>query len=255
VKVLMAVLLAMAAISSAIAGEELSPQEIVARAHERAGGASWLNAVSVHLKGSARFYRDGLADQATTADSYEMWRVYPRQTGPAHVANGKFRLDSRIGDRIMFQTSFDGERSYNQKGPLPEDEQRGASESGAFGFGAIRFALEDGYKLERLVDQTIDGHGCHIVRVIDPAGQVTLFGIDKSNFDIRSVLYDTPQGWHQRIYSDFMWSDAPAFREAGRVRFYYDGVLTVDVDWREMAVNEDLLLSLFQIQPSQQSPE
>jgi hypothetical protein len=86
-----------------------------------------------------------------------------------------------------------------------------------------------------------------MVRVTDPGTQVTLFAIDKKSFDIDSVLYDTPQGWHQRIYSDFMVSDAPPFREAGRVRFFYDGVMTVDVRWNEMTVNEDIPITLFQI--------
>jgi len=231
----------------AMADDALTARQIIEQAHERAGGEPWREAVSVHLTGTATFYRNGLADQAVTADGYEMWRVYPRKTGPAHIANGRFRLDSRIGDRIMFQTSFDGDRSYNQNGPLPEEEQEAARNDGAFGFGAIRFALADGYSLEKLVDQPVDGHLCYVVRVIDPADQVTLFAIDKETFDIRSVLYDTPQGWHQRIYSNFMWSEKDSFREAGRVRFLYDGVLTVDVDWQDMRVNEDLPVALFQL--------
>ena len=231
---------------SALAAD-LTAADIISRAYEEAGGEAWLKAESMHLKGSATFYRDGTFGKGMTADGYEMWRVYPNEGGAAHEANGLFRLDSKIGDQIMFQTAFDGELSYDQSGALPAEKQEAQQSDQGFGFGAFRLALTEGYSTQRLTDQKVEGHAVYMVKVADPAGQETLFAVDKKDFSIRSVQFPTPRGWHQRIYSDFMWVDNPRFRQAGRVRHYYNGIMTVDIDWTWFAVNEPMSQKLFQL--------
>jgi uncharacterized protein (TIGR02246 family) len=213
--------------------ESLSAREIVSQATQAAGGDAWRLAESIHLQGYADLYRGGMQ---LKADRYEMFRIYPRRLEDADTASGKFRLDAYVQDQVLFQSSFDGETMYNQQGPLPADEgaERAAA---AFGFSAIRFALADGSSLNRMADDQVDGHPCYFVRVIDPSGGQTLFGIDQQDSSIRLVAWDTPQGWHHRIYSDFYWVEDPGFRQPGRVRLYYDGVKNVDIRWTEASVN------------------
>ena len=126
-------------------------------------------------------------------------------------------------------------------------EEARRDETGAYGFGIIRFALNDGFKLERLADDPEDGHPAQFVRVTDPTGGVTIFGIDKVDYSIRMVEYDTPRGWHQLIYSDFETKTNPTFRQPTRVRFYYDGVKTVDEKWQSWSVNAALTDSTFKV--------
>jgi len=45
-----------------------------------------------------------------------------------------------IVERVLFQVAFDGERSYDQNGPVPPECAR-SDEASAFGFSAIRFAV------------------------------------------------------------------------------------------------------------------
>ena len=37
----------------------------------------------------------------------------PRESEDAHRANGMVRIDAHDGDRVVFQTSFDGEATYD----------------------------------------------------------------------------------------------------------------------------------------------
>ena len=235
------------AVGAAAADDNLMPSEIIKRAYEEAGGEAWLNAETMHLKGSATFYRDGLYGPATVADGYEMWRVYPNEGGAAHEANGLFRLDSTIGDNVMFQTAFDGEQSYDQNGALSAEKQQDTQSDQGFGFGAFRLALTEGYEVARLTDQMVEQHPVYMVKVVDPTGRDTIFAVDKKDFSIRSVQFQTPRGWHERLYSDFMWVDNPRFRQAGRVRHFYNGIMTVDIDWQWFAVNEPMSQEMFQI--------
>jgi hypothetical protein len=104
----------------------------------------------------------------------------------AHAGSGKFRLDAYSGGRLLFQVAFDGERSYDQNGPVPP--RRAANdEASAFGFSAIRFALQPGFAVERLTDDQVDGWQCHFVRVTDPGGTRTLFGIDRETYAVLSA--------------------------------------------------------------------
>jgi hypothetical protein len=161
-----------------------------------------------------------------------MYRVYPTElTHGAHAGSGKFRLDAYDGDRRIFQVAFDGTRSYDQDGPLPP-ERAISDEMSAFGFSAIRFALQPGFEVERLTDDEVEGRPSHFVRVKDPSGTRTLFGIDKEHFYVLSAQWQTTKGWHRRQYSEFYQLTDGRFLQPGRVRHFYDGVKTADIRWR-----------------------
>lgn len=179
---------------------ELTARQIVERAHAAAGGQAWLAAGTNVMRGQATLCRDGDPARCVHADRYEMYRVYPTELERgAHAGSGKFRLDAHVGDRVLFMVAFDGERSYDQNGPVPA-ERASSDEMSAFGFSAIRFALQPGFTVERLTDDQVEGHDCHFVRVTDPTGAHTVFGIDRQTYAVRSAGWSTPKGFHQRLY-------------------------------------------------------
>jgi len=222
------------------------PARIVRWAAERAGGDQWLLARTNRMRGWAELCRQGKADQCIKADRYVMHRVYPRDLASAHAGTGKFRLDASSAGRVLFTLSFDGERSYDQNGLLPPD-RASSTEASGFGFSAIRFANGAGFTLERLADDSVDGHPCYMIRVTDPSGSATLFGIDSESAYIRLAAWDTPKGWHQRIYSDFYWVPEPGFLQPGRVRLYYGGAKEADIRWTSATLNEEIPDELFVI--------
>ena len=224
------ILLCAVSAATARAGE-LTARQIVERAHAAAGGEAWLKAGTNVMRGDATLCRDGDPTKCVHADRYVMYRVYPTELAHgAHAGSGKFRLDAFDGDRRIFQVAFDGARSYDQDGPLPPDRAM-SDEMSAFGFSAIRFALEDGFKVERLLDGDVEGRPTHTVRVTDPSGQKTLFGIDTESFHILSAAWQSPRGWHERRYSEFYRVGREGFLQPGRVRHYYEGVRSVDIHW------------------------
>jgi len=225
-----AAVLAAAATAGTSEPAALGARDIVARAHAAAGGEAWLHAGSNIMRGHATLCRDGRPETCVTADRYEMYRVYPTELAKAHAGSGKFRLDAWSGERVLFQVAFDGEHSYDQNGLVPGPRAQ-SDEGSGFGFSAIRFALEEGFQVERLTDDQVEGRPCFFVRVTDPSGQTTLFGIDQQEFSIRSAAWQSPRGWHQRLYSEFYRVGDAGFLQPGRVRHYYDGVKSVDIHW------------------------
>ena len=214
---------------------------IVARAHAAAGGTTWVNPRTLTMTGYGLFYDGGTVRKH---DSHRMWRVYPQAKSVAHQADGKVRIDSLAGGRPVFQIAWDGTRTYNQDGPVgaAADATRWQA---SFGFGAIRFALSDGYSLERLADDSVEGHPIYTVRVTDPAGGTTLFGIDQINYRIRWLGFDTPRGWHERRYSQFFMKPGISWVQPGRVRLYYDGIKSNEIVWTDFTVNAPLDDALF----------
>ena len=223
---------------------DATPLEIVRWAADRAGGDAWLHARTNRMEGWAELCRDGTFGQCVRADGYGMHRVYPTTLASAHAGTGKFRLDATRGDTAIFRMSYDGERSYDQDGPLPP-ERAARSEASGFGFSAIRFADQPGFSLQRLADDSVEGHPCFMVRVTDPSGSSTIFGIDQESAYIRLAAWDTPKGWHQRVYSDYYWVPDPGFLQPGRVRLYYGGAKEVDIRWTSATINEDIPDAVF----------
>ncbi len=236
---IVALLVVPAAYSQGALPEHATPLQIVEWATARAGGEQWLHARSNRMEGWAELCRDGRADQCVRADRYVMHRLYPTDLDAAHAGTGKFRLDALESDRVIFRVSFDGQHSYDQDGPLPP-ARAADSEASAFGFSAIRFATRPGFALLRLMDDSVDGHPCYMLRITDPAGSHTFFGIDRESAYIRLAAWDTPRGWHQRLYSDFYWVPDPGFLQPGRVRLYYAGAKTVDIRWTSATLNQEI---------------
>jgi hypothetical protein len=250
-------LLALATLSAVLAtgarADDLTARQIVERVHAAAGGAAWLAAGTNVMRGDATLCRDGEPARCAFADRYVMYRVYPTTLAHgAHAGSGKFRLDAYSGDRLLFQVSFDGERSYDQNGPLPP-ERASSDEMSAFGFSAIRFALQPGFEVERLTDDEVEGRPSYFVRIKDPSGTRTLFGIDKEHFYVLSAQWQTTKGWHLRQYSEFYQLTDSRFLQPGRVRHYYDGVQTVDIHWRSAEIGEPIPDSTFVLGPGVKS--
>lgn len=219
--------------------------EIVRRAHAAAGGATWLRPRTLSLAGHAVFYPSGTESGRVEVPDYRMWRVFPAESTQAHAPNGLVRIDARRADgSIYFQTAHDGQATYNQNGVVP-GVQASREWSENFGFGIIRFAMDPGFTLERLPDDQADGRPMRVVRVTDPEGGKTLFGIDARDDAILWLGFATPRGWHERRYSDFYRNPGVDFTQPGRVRLYYDGVKQNEVSWTSHVLNAPLSADLF----------
>ncbi|MFK7956534.1 MAG: hypothetical protein AB8B96_10585 [Lysobacterales bacterium] len=226
----------------------LSGLEIVKAATAANGGDAWRRPQTLFLEGRMTMYSGGGIDQQTQVDTYRMWRKFPAKPGAAHAANGKVAFDARSDGDVVFQISWDGSHTYNQNGRV-EKSSADAQWSAAFGFGIIRFADQPGFSVSRLADDQIEGHPCYMVKVTDAGGSETLFGIDQNSLAVRMVGFDTPRGWHHRIYSAFAWHSAPKFRQPQRVRLFYDGRKTNDIFWHTFRVNGPLDDGVFALNP------
>jgi hypothetical protein len=223
------------------AAEAPSARDIIARAQAAAGGETWVRPRAVLMRGFAVFY----TPQGTeTHERYDMWRVYPAQKGSAHAADGKVRIESwHEGKRVRLLT-FDGQRSYTLAGPQPPSEaDKQWSEN--FGFGVIRFALDEGFRQERLPDDSVEARPAFVVRIIDPAGQPTLFAIAKDDYAILKVAFDTSRGWHERLYSGFFRKPGVSWVQPGLVRLYYDGVKQNEIHWTDFELDHPMPDELF----------
>lgn len=232
--------------AKAVGGSALSAREIVAHAHA-AAGASWIRPRSLALKGHARFWPKGTEDGAVAASDYRMWRVYPSASADAHIANGMVRIDARLPDgRLYYQIAYDGVDTSNDKG-LIAGAAASKEWSENFGFGIIRFALNEGFALERLPDDEADGRPVHVVEIKDPSGGVTRFGIARDDYQILWLGFQTPKGWHERRYSNFYRNPGVAFTQPGRVRLFYNGVKQNEVWWTAYELDRPIPLDFFRL--------
>lgn len=224
------------------AGPSLTAEEIVKLAHNAAGGHVWTRPQSLYLLGSSTFFEGNSEDRF---DRHEMWRIYPASKTDAHQADGKVRIRSSQKGVVRLDLAFDGHSTYvnGQVSDEPSDSRRWASN---FGFGVIRHALEPQYSLTRLPDDQVDGMPSYTIRVTDPAGSDTIFGIAMDSYEILMVGFDTPRGWHQRIYSDFFSKQGSPWMQPGRVRLYYDGIKQNEVYWTNFEVNKPIDTAVFQ---------
>ena len=229
----------------------LAGSDIIAMAHAAAGGETFVRPGSLFLSGHNIFYSDDGGSR--TWDEYAMWRVFGDEKADAHAANGKVRIEAWQGSKMAMLLSFDGEATYNQNGRM-EDQSANAMWSNNFGFGAIRNALDEGWTQDRRSDRTIDGRSAYMVQLTDPAGGKTLFGFDRSSFEILYVGFDTPRGWHERRYSDYFSKPGISWQQAGRVRLYYDGVLANEAVWTDFEIGEVYQDELFVITEAPSEP-
>ena len=218
-----------------------TPRDIISRAHKAAGGLTWARPKSLAMAGYAVFYKDG---QTHRHETHKMWRVYAANKTDAHRVDGKVRIYSVKNGKAVINISYDGSYTYTEKGVQPKTEaDKGWSEN--FGFGVIRHALDDGYRLERLPDDLIDGNFAYMIKVFDPAGGETQFGIAQKDYKILKVGFDTARGWHERIYSDFYSNTDESWVQPGRVRLYYNGTKSNEVIWERYLINKNLPDCLF----------
>jgi len=211
------------------------------RAHKAAGGTEWRRPQSLTMEGYAVFYK---GERSVKHEHHRMWRVYDAAKTDAHKVDGKVRIESVLEGTPVINLSYDGQTTYTPQGAQPKSESDKRWSSN-FGFGVIRHALDEGYNLERLPDDLIDGQAAFMVKVIDPSGGETQFGISQDDFKILKVGFDTERGWHERIYSKFYSNEGEVWVQPGRVRLYYNGVKANEVIWTSYKINQDLPDCLF----------
>ncbi len=233
-----------AAASPPPAQDKLDGPMILARATAAAGGEGWANARTLILTGRAIFYGPTGAAIRSRSDDYRMWRVYDTARTASHAAEGKVRIVAKDGPRTLFTVGYDGVTTWNEKGVIPKAEAD-AYWASNFGFGIIRRARDPGFKAERMPDDRIGPHAIYLVRLSDPKGGVTLFGIDRRSYAIRSMAFATPRGWHERTYDDFIRLKNPDWLQARHVTLRYNGVKQNEVFWTETRVNAPINEDLF----------
>lgn len=221
--------------------ETITAAQIMTKAHAAAGGETWTRPQSLSMRGYGVFYKDG---KASKHETHNMWRVYDGGKTNAHKVDGKVRLESIKDGVRLIDLSYDGKATYTPQGAQPKSESDKRWSSN-FGFGVIRHALDDGYSLERLPDDLIDGKPAFLINVVDPEGGKTQFGIGQADYKILKVGFVTPRGWHERIYSNFYSNPGVNWVQPGRVRLYYNGVKSNEVIWTSFHINEDLPDCLF----------
>jgi len=217
---------------------------IISKAAEVAGGEVWLSPATLRLEGHAEFYSPDQPGVVRRADSYVMWRVLDPNRTAAHGPEGKVRITAKSGSKLLFEVGYDGETTWNDKGVVPKAEAD-AYWAANFGFGIIRMALKQGFKLERAPDRTVDGHALDMVRIVDPTGQPTLFGIDRTSRYIRYMGFATPRGWHERVYDDFVFFRNPRWLQARSVTLFYNGVRQNTVYWDKAVVGQPIDPTIF----------
>ncbi|MFN4112477.1 MAG: hypothetical protein ACK4GD_00890 [Sphingomonadaceae bacterium] len=220
------------------------PRKLVEAAIAAHGGDAWLTPSSLILAGHAEFYAPDQAAPRSRADDYRMWRVIDPDRTEAHGADGKVRITARSGDRLLFEVGYDGETTWNERGIVPKAEAD-AYWASNFGFGIIRSALKEGFRIEHAPPRDIGGRPVDLVRIIDPAGSTTLFGIDRDSSFIRYMGFRTPRGWHERYYDDFVRLADPEWVQAREVTLFYDGVRANTVYWRSVVVGDRIPDTLF----------
>lgn len=222
--------------------QELTPLEIAKKTIAASGGETWRTPKTLQLSGTATLFWNGKVHRMT---SYQMWRVFPAANDDARSANGKVRFDALENDKIFFRIAFDGAKTTQ----ILSDEARAQEEllrwGNNFGFSIFRFVENEGFKLERLPDDKIDGHACYFIKIIDPKKSETIFGIDKKSFFIRYAAFKTPIGFHQRIYDRFKWHKNPRFIQPQSLRVFTEGVKIADVFWSDFKVNEPIADEIF----------
>ena len=223
-----------------------SARAILEQAIAVAGGETWLNPRTLVLEGTADFYAPNRTVPVSHADDYRMWRAMDATRTAAHGADGKVRIAARAGARTLFEVGFDGTTTWNDKGIVAKAEADALWASN-FGFGIIRQALKDGFVLDDAPSRTLAGHALDMIRITDPPGQATLFGIDRESHFIRYMGFTTPKGWHERHYDDFVMLDNPRWLQAREVTLFYNGVKANTVHWRTAQVNAPLGPDIFAI--------
>lgn len=221
-----------------------SPQEIVARGLAAHGGDIFLDPRTLQLEGTATFFDPATGEVRSRADDYRMWREFERGRKVAHGADGKVRIVAKDGERVLFEVGYDGATTWTQNGIMPK-AQADAYWANNFGFGIIRSALDEGFTLNFVPPRTVGGHRVALVRITDPGGQSTLFGFDSESGFIRYMAFDSPRGFHERLYDDFVRLPVSGWVQARSVTLLYDGVVSNTVLWEQVTIGEPIEPEVF----------
>ena len=151
---------------------------------------------------------------------------------------------SRKGRNGCSPSATTASTSWNERGIIPKAEAD-AFWASNFGFGIIRHARDPGFTAVRVADDSVGGRPLLSVRLTDPTGAVTLFGIDRASYAIRRMSFATPRGWHERIYDDFVRLKPSGWLQARSVTLYYNGVKQNTVHWRDAVVDGPIDDALF----------
>jgi hypothetical protein len=217
---------------------------ILARATAAAGGEGWANAKSLVLEGHAEYWSTSGPEPKSKSDSYVMYREFDPSRTMAHGADGKIRIIASNKGRAVWTVGFDGETSWNDKGIIPKAEAD-TFWANNMGFGIIRQADKPGFRAERVADGAQGRHALYLVRLTDPKGGTTLFGIDRKSYAIRTMAFMTPRGWHERHYDNFIRLKNPNWLQARTVTLFYNGIKANTVYWRTVKVNEAIAPAIF----------
>jgi hypothetical protein len=227
------------------AADPLDGKAILARATQAAGGDAWANAKTLILRGRAVFWGKAGAAPTSAPDSYIMHRAFDPNRVAAHGAEGKLRIEVSDKGKQLWVVGYDGATTWTDKGVVPKEEADRMWASN-FGFGIIRHALKPGFLSERLADGNVDGHPTFTVRLTDPSGTESLFGIDTKSYAIRMVGFFTPRGWHVRTYDNFFRPKSmPNWLQAGKVTLTYNGVKQNEIHWKAVDIDVPINDALF----------
>ncbi|MEM9837779.1 MAG: hypothetical protein AAF830_01355 [Pseudomonadota bacterium] len=229
----------------------LSGADIVAMAHEAAGGQLFVRPGSLFLEGY-NIIRTPDGGEIVW-DRYAMWRVFSEAKDDAHQASGKVRIEAWTEGELSLLLAFDGRTTSNQDGPMT-DQSANTMWSNSFGYGAIRNALDEGWTQVRKTDRMIDGQLAYMVELTDRSRSKTLFGIRQSDAAIVYVGFQTPRGWHERRYSEFFEKPGLSWRQAGRVRLFYDGVKSNEAVWTDFRIGRSVDESIFRVETPPKEP-
>lgn len=217
--------------------------EVLALAIDAHGGELFLDPGTLELRGQAHFFNpDGTV--RVWAEDYRMWRAFERGRTVAHGADGKVRITAHDqAGGLIFEVGYDGETTWTQDGIMPR-EQADAYWASNFGFGIIRSALDDGFELSFAPARMFGDAETLIVRITDPQGQETLFGIDTTTAYITYMAFRSPRGFHERYYSQFL-RFSNGWVQAQKVVLVYDGVTANQVFWEHVSIGESIDPAVF----------
>ena len=227
----------------------LEAAEIVARAQAAMGGTQWLRPTSYHLHGYLLEYPDG-PGEPVRHDPYDLWRIHPETKPDGHRADGQIRVSSFVDGEPRLQIAFDGERTYDINGPTGEGADSPFWRT-SMGFGMFRFALDEGYTLEREPDDMVDGYPVFAISVIDPSGGRGVFALRKADYRMARVAFATPRGFHERRFDNFFTKPGISWVQPGRTRSWLNGVRAYDFIYTDFEVDEEIPAETFRIEAGQ----
>ncbi len=223
-----------AIITPAAAKADLSPQSIIERAYAAAGGDTYRYPGTLQISGSMIDYKPAVPVEYKP---YSMSRVQPRDHPRGRVIDGKIRISAYRDGKPAMQIAFDGKTTYNMDGATTDGPDAPFWRT-TMGFGMIRFALNPGYKVERLADDRVDNAPTYTVRVTDAADESAVFSVRIDNARLVRVVFPTPRGVHERVFSDFFTKPGISWVQPGRVRSYINGIKETEFLYTDFEVGK-----------------